>query len=203
MKKILLAVFALALGIATAILFTQCGTTAPRDASAPESQVAEQPQSPGFPAPTASPPVGTPSPAITLPADAKLTAPAQPPMGSENNPKPLEWTPQARKEALGIATEVIKDLADPQSQQSNQAMMTAIGNKLTDHAKALWSKADPTHLSLKNIVGPATLEPGWETNPYWAWASIPTNDGQWRLNLHRSTESGDWKVDSLQPPSPG
>jgi hypothetical protein len=199
MKKAITILLILAAAVLGAYLLIQPKNTKAQEAHAAEP-APEATQAPEIPAPAPSQTAGKPTPAPTFPAKTKLTAPPQPPMGSAA-PTGLTWTPATAKEATTTAASFMKTMATPTTRSSKTAFMEALGPLMTDNAKTLWTRADPTKLQLRTTTGTPTLEnPG--TNPYWVWATITANDGTWRLHLHRTPTAPNWKIDSIQPPQP-
>jgi|GEM_PF-6054514 len=199
MKKILALILTAALAVLLiVIIISQPHKTETPTQAETEKSAQSQGSAPEFPAPTTTPTTAAAEP--PYPQGAKLTAPPQP--GPAATGTPLSWSPRAKDQAIRAATDLMGVLAKPETRANRTAFNKALEGRLTEPARKLWARADPSKLQLNKVRGPALLEAGWQENPYWAWASVPANDGTWRLHLHRTPTDPAWKVDSMQVPGP-
>jgi hypothetical protein len=145
----------------------------------------------------------TPSPSESAPeaSSAPLTsgAPANqppPPLGEGVATGQPVWDSAAEKAAMGRAQEVME--AFTSTELISHQWQARIKPMLTPRAQQAWSRADLKYFTATSVTGPATLDAD-RSNPYWIWATVPTNDGDYRVNLNRLGPGEPWLADMIRP----
>ncbi|WP_461171133.1 hypothetical protein [Arthrobacter sp. Z1-15] len=165
--------------LAVALLCVSCGSDAGTD-QASEDETA-----------TASPTASAP---VSLSADGGPQAP-----GSTASPSTgIPWDQTSKDEAVKVAQDAMADFARPNADEKEWA--NDLARWLTPQATADYSSVDPANIPASSVTGPATLTVD-EANGYGATASVPTNAGNYTLQLLRTGKDAPWKVNRLTPPS--
>lgn len=105
------------------------------------------------------------------------------------------WDAAAEKEAIEVASNCMAffSLTD-QSATDWKALMA---DCLTPKAKQAWANVRPDLIPVKEILAYATLDAD-RSNPYWVWATVPTNDGDYRVQLYREGIGKPWLIDLIR-----
>jgi hypothetical protein len=141
-----------------------------------------------------TPPAG-PSPTSTYipshsvgggPQAAETRAPANP-----------EWLPGDEEAARDVAVNAMRDFARPELDETRWA--NDFARWLTPKATTAYSFVDPANVPVTEVTGPASLEID-EANGFGATATVPTDIGNYRVQLLRQGQDEPWKVNRLHPP---
>ena len=106
------------------------------------------------------------------------------------------WDAAAEKEAITVASDCMAffSLTD----QSANDWKGLMAHCLTPKAKDAWANVRPELIPVKEILAYATLDAD-RSNPYWVWATVPTNDGDYRVQLYREGAGKPWLIDLIRP----
>jgi hypothetical protein len=145
----------------------------------------------------------TPSPSESAqeasPAPLTTGAPANqppPPLGEGVATGQPAWNSAAEQAAIRRAQEVMG--AFTSTELISHQWQSRIKPMLTPRAQQAWSRADLKFFTATSVTGPATLDAD-RSNPYWIWATVPTNDGDYRVNLNRLGPGEPWLADMIRP----
>lgn len=108
-----------------------------------------------------------------------------------------EWTPEAEAAAKETAVNAMRDFARPEVEETQWA--NDFARWLTPEATTAYSAVDPAIVPVTEVTGPATLEID-ETNGFGAIATVPTDIGDYGVQLLRQGQDEPWKVNRLYPP---
>jgi hypothetical protein len=70
---------------------------------------------------------------------------------------------------------------------------------LTGRAQQAWSNPGLSAFAATSVTGSPRLEVESPANPYWVWAVVPTNDGDYRVHLNRTKTGAPWLADMIRP----
>ncbi|MDF9279090.1 hypothetical protein P4U43_14975 [Arthrobacter sp. EH-1B-1] len=112
-------------------------------------------------------------------------------------PENPEWTPEAEGAAKETAVNAMRDFARPGVEETQWA--NDFARWLTPDATVSYSSVDPANVPVTEVTGPATLEVD-ETNGFGVIATVPTDIGDYRVQLLRQGQDEPWKVNRLYPP---
>lgn len=122
-----------------------------------------------------------------------------------NNPQAPEtdvptnptWLPGDEAAAKEVATKALADFARPQVEETQWA--NDFARWLTPEATTAYSAVDPANVPVTKVTGQATLELD-EANGFGVVAIVPTDIGNYRMQLLRRSQAEPWKVNRLYPP---
>ncbi|WP_245702930.1 hypothetical protein [Arthrobacter subterraneus] len=112
-------------------------------------------------------------------------------------PENPEWTPEAEEAAKEVAVNAMRDFARPEVEETQWA--NDFARWLTPDATVSYSSVDPANVPVTEVTGPATLEID-EANGFGVIATVPTDIGDYRVQLLRQGQDEPWKVNRLYPP---
>lgn len=112
-------------------------------------------------------------------------------------PENPEWTPESEAAAKEVAENAMRDFARPEVEETQWA--NDFARWLTPEATTAYSAVDPANVPVTEVTGPATLEID-ETNGFGVVATVPTDIGDYRVQLLRQGQDEPWKVNRLYPP---
>ena len=112
-------------------------------------------------------------------------------------PENPEWTPEAEDAAKEVAVNAMRDFARPDVEETLWA--NDFARWLTPDATTAYSSVDPANVPVTEVTGPATLEID-EANRFGVIATVPTDIGDYRVQLLRQGQDEPWKVNRLYPP---
>lgn len=108
-----------------------------------------------------------------------------------------QWVPGDEEAAKGVAVNAMRDFARPGLDETQWA--NDFARWLTPKATTAYSSVDPANVPVTEVTGPATLEMD-EANGFGATATVPTNIGDYRVEMLRQGQDEPWKVNRLYPP---
>jgi hypothetical protein len=189
------------------VLCTACSAPPPAgrtESSTTESFSAESstsdPSTSGAPAedrtPTAPPePAATPGPVGTAPASRSADgAPQAPEATALANP---QWRPGDEAAAKDTAVAALRDFARPQI--PNPQWANDFARWLTPAATADYAGTDPATVPAQAVIGEAVLTTD-PANGFGATAAVPTDIGDYTVQLLRRDQDSPWKVHRMYPP---
>ncbi|GAB2714105.1 hypothetical protein ACX801_18005 [Arthrobacter bambusae] len=143
---------------------------------------------------------GSGGPAPTDPAGGQV-------QGGKNQPPPMQgqgvatdvpvWDAAAEKEAINVASNCMA-LFTLKDRSAEDWKRTMANGCLTPQAQKAWANVRPDLIPVKEILAMATLDAD-RSNPYWVWATVPTNDGDYRVQLNRTGAGKPWLIDLIRP----
>lgn len=176
-RKKLLRASALGMTAAAVLLCTACFSADRTGVSHEETNTAE-------PAPTST---YTPSHSVGGGPQAHVT----------DVPKNPEWTPEAKDAAKEVAVNAMRDFARPEVEETQWA--NDFARWLTPKATTSYSAVDPANVPVTEVTGAATLKID-EANGFGVIATVPTDIGDYGVQLLRQRQDEPWKVNRLYPP---
>lgn len=107
------------------------------------------------------------------------------------------WDAAAEKAAISVASECLGlfALKDRSAQDWKRTMANGC---LTPKAQQAWANVQPDKIPVTEVLAIATLDSD-RSNPYWVWATLPTNDGDYRVQLYREGAGKPWLIDLIRP----
>jgi hypothetical protein len=144
------------------------------------------------PSPSESAQEASPAPLTT----GALANQPPPPLGEGVATGQPVWDSAAEQAAIGRAQEVMG--AFTSTELISHQWQARIKPMLTPRAQQAWSRADLKYFTATSVTGPATLDAD-RSNPYWIWATVPTNDGDYKVNLNRLGPGEPWLADMIRP----
>jgi hypothetical protein len=112
-------------------------------------------------------------------------------------PENPEWTPEDEDAAKEVAVNALTDFARPEVEETQWA--NDFARWLTPEATTAYSAVDPANVPVTEVTGPAILEID-EANGFGVIATVPTDIGDYRVQLLRQGQDEPWKVNRLYPP---
>ncbi|WP_253907901.1 hypothetical protein [Arthrobacter sp. H20] len=112
-------------------------------------------------------------------------------------PENPEWTPEDEDAAKQVAEDALADFARPDVEETQWA--NDFARWLTPDATTAYSAVDPANVPVTEVTGPATLDID-ETNGFGVIATVPTDIGDYGVQLLRQGQDEPWKVNRLYPP---
>ncbi len=112
-------------------------------------------------------------------------------------PENPEWTPEDEDAAKQVAEDALADFARPDVEETQWA--NDFARWLTPEATTSYSALDPANVPVSEVTGPATLDID-ETNGFGVIATVPTDIGDYGVQLLRQGQDEPWKVNRLYPP---
>lgn len=106
------------------------------------------------------------------------------------------WDAAAEKEAINVASNCMALFT--LREYSATAWKATMADCLTPKAKQAWANVRPDLIPVTDILAYATLDAD-RSNPYWVWATLPTNDGDYRVQLYREGAGKPWLIDLIRP----
>lgn len=183
---------------AAAIVLSGCGggpvvdeTLAPGIASTEQAQPNPSPSASGQASPVIS---AAPTPSAV--AQDKVANQPPPMLGEGTVTQTPVWDSAAEQAAVDRAQEVME--AFTSTELISHQWQARIKPLLTPRAQQAWSRADLKYFTATSVSGPAKLDPD-KSNPYWVWATVPTNDGDYRVHLNRLAPDAPWLADIIRP----
>ncbi|MBE0011617.1 hypothetical protein [Arthrobacter sp. AET 35A] len=138
----------------------------------------------------------TPTPTSTYtPSQSVGDGPQAP--NADEVPENPEWTPEDEDAAKQVAEDALADFARPDVEEAQWA--NDFARWLTPEATTSYSAVDPANVPVKEVTGPATLDID-ETNGFGVIATVPTDIGDYGVQLLRQGQDEPWKVNRLYPP---
>lgn len=190
--------FGLTGALTAGLLLSGCGGIGPVvDQTSPASSSASAAAGTLGAAPTASPSgaAGRPSPSAT---PSGMFAPEPPPqLGQGVDTSAPVWDARAAQDAEERALEVM--VAFTNTKASKNDWVARIKPMLTNRAQNAWSDPGLSAFTATGVTGPARLELESPPNPYWVWAVVPTNDGDYRVRLNKAGPASHWLADIIRP----
>ena len=110
------------------------------------------------------------------------------------NPK---WLPQDEEAAKEVAVNALNDFARPEMEEIQWA--NDFARWLTPEATTAYSAVDPANVPVTEVTGPAVLDID-DTNGFGVMATVPTDVGDYGVQLIRQGQDEPWKVNRLFPP---
>lgn len=107
------------------------------------------------------------------------------------------WDATAEKEAIDTASNGMA-LFSLTKDRSAADWKETMDDWLTPKAQQAWANVRPDLIPVKEILAMATLDAD-RSNPYWVWATVPTNDGDYRVQLYREGSGKPWLIDLIRP----
>lgn len=107
------------------------------------------------------------------------------------------WDAAAEKDAIDTASNGMALFSLTKDRTAAEWKKT-MANWLTPKAQQAWADVRPDLIPVKEIVAMATLDAD-RSNPYWVWATVPTNDGDYRVQLYREGVGKPWLIDLIRP----
>lgn len=140
-------------------------------------------------------PTGEPSPTSSYtPSHSVGDGPQAPKTSVPANP---QWLPGDEDAAKEVAVNAMRDFARPDVEETRWA--NDFARWLTPNATASYSSVDPANVPVTEVTGPASVHID-ETNGFGATATVPTDIGDYRVQLLRQGQDEQWKVNRLYPP---
>jgi len=148
---------------------------------------------PAMPAGPAPSPTAAGTPATHSAGDNPQAPPTRTPI-----PNPT-WGPVDRQTARATAMAAMKDFARPDADPREWA--NDFARWLTPQATSDYSAVDPANIPVRSVTGEAVLhtDPG---NGFGTEATVPTDIGDYTVQLLRQDQDAPWKVHRLIPPKP-
>lgn len=112
-------------------------------------------------------------------------------------PENPEWLPQDEEAAKEVAVNALNDFARPGMEETQWA--NDFARWLTPEATTAYSAVDPANVPVTKVTGPAVLDID-ETNGFGVMATVPTDVGDYGVQLLRQGQEEPWKVNRLYPP---
>ena len=107
------------------------------------------------------------------------------------------WDAAAEKQAVLVASECM-GLFTLKDRSAADWKRTMANGCLTPKAQQAWTNVQPDKIPVTDILAMATLDAD-RSNPYWVWATVPTNDGDYRVQLYREGAGKPWLIDLIRP----
>ncbi|SDI70458.1 hypothetical protein SAMN04488693_11931 [Arthrobacter subterraneus] len=140
-------------------------------------------------------PTAEPTPTSTYtPSHSAGGGPQAPETSVPANP---EWLPGDEEAAKDVAVNAMRDFARPNVEEKQWA--NEFARWLTPKATADYSAVDPANVPATEVTGPASLEID-RANGFGATATVPTDVGDYQVQLLRQGQDEPWKVNRLYPP---
>lgn len=123
----------------------------------------------------------------------------QPPpmLGQGVVPDAPVWDAAAEKEAIFVASNCLAlfgmkniSVADWKAHMAHECM--------TAKAQEAWANVQPDKIPMTDVMAYGTLDED-RSNPYWVWATLPTDDGDYRVQLYREGAGKPWLIDLIRP----
>lgn len=108
-----------------------------------------------------------------------------------------QWTLKDADAAKEVAEDALADFARPGLDETQWA--NDFARWLTPKAVTAYSAVDPANVPVSDVTGPATLEID-ESNGFGVIATVPTDIGDYGVQLLRQSQNEPWKVNRLYPP---
>jgi hypothetical protein len=182
------------LGAALALVFlTGCG-------GGPVVDVTSPPETAAQPTGTVTGTTGEPAPgngSASASVSQPFTGNPAPPMqGQGVETAQPAWNADAERAALVAADDVMR--AFTATTLTSSQWQARIKPLLTPRAQQAWSRADLKYFTATSVTGQPRLDED-RSNPYFVWASVPTNDGDYRVHLNRLEPGAPWLGDMIRP----
>lgn len=130
----------------------------------------------------------------------KGAAPQPPPMlGASAIPVEPVWDSASKVDAKNTAVKILGLYARPSIDP--WTWKHELFPLLTLRAQDAWRNVDPSYLPVSNVTGNPELLID-TTNSYWVWVNVETNDGLYRVQLHREGGADPW-LGNVIGPAPG
>lgn len=107
------------------------------------------------------------------------------------------WDAAAEKEAVDVASFGMATFAGLRTLPAAD-WKQSMSHYLTPKAQQAWANVQPGLIPVTDILAMATLDSD-RSNPYWVWATLPTNDGDYRVQLYREGAGKPWLIDLIRP----
>lgn len=197
MRRITGLVLSLAGAVLAGVLLAGCAAGGPVVEQTPSGTVAQGSLTPSSADTRAI--GGSGGPAPTDPAGGQV-------QGGRNQPPPMQgqgvvtdvpvWDAAAEKEAINVASYGMSNFA--LTTITADSWKQGMADYMTPQAQKAWANVRPSLIPVKEILAMATLDPD-RSNPYWVWATVPTNDGDYRVQLNRTGAGKPWLIDLIRP----
>lgn len=119
------------------------------------------------------------------------------PQAPETGAQKLEWQPGDEEAAKDTAVNALRDFARPDLQETQWS--NDFARWLTPEATTAYSAVDPANVPVTKVTGLATLDID-EANGFGVMATVPTDIGDYGVQLLRQGQDEPWKVNRLYPP---
>lgn len=145
-------------------------------------------------------PAGPPASTPTAAAPVSLSTGGQPqaPGGTAPATLGIPWDQASRTAALATATKAMALYARPKAPAA--AWIQDLGQLMTPQAAADYQDTDPAGIPATRITGTGQLriDPG---NGYGCHAVVPTDAGDYDVQLLRTAAGAPWQVNRITPPN--
>jgi len=145
-----------------------------------------------------STPAEPPSTATTAPATLSAGGKPQAPGGTAPATLGIAWDEASKTAALDTATTAMTLYARPTV--TDKAWIQDLGQILTTQATADYQYVDPTNIPATKVTGTGQLRID-ETNGFGCHVVIPTDAGDYDVQLLRSAADKPWQVNRFTPPN--
>ncbi|MHC8609917.1 hypothetical protein ACW4FP_19945 (plasmid) [Paenarthrobacter ureafaciens] len=151
-------------------------------------------------APAASTTPAEPSPGTSTTAPATLSAGGKPQAPGRTAPATLgiAWDEASKTAALDTATMAMTLYARPTV--TDKEWIQELGQILTAQATADYQYVDPANIPATRITGPGQLKID-ENNGFGCHVVVPTDAGDYDVQLLRSAADKPWQVNRFTPPN--
>lgn len=143
----------------------------------------------------AEPPQST---SATAPATLSAGGKSQAPGGTAPATLGIAWDESSKAAALETATKAMTLYARPTV--TDKVWIQELGQFLTAQATADYQYVDPANIPAKKITGPGKLTVD-ENNGFGCHVVIPTDAGDYDVQLLRSAADKPWQVNRFTPPN--
>ncbi|MDJ0460011.1 hypothetical protein PUN71_022640 [Arthrobacter sp. NQ7] len=150
------------------------------------------------PASNTTPAEPSQSTSATVPATLSAGGKSQAPGGTAPATLGIAWDEPSKAAALETATKAMTLYARPTV--TDKVWIQELGQLLTAQATADYQYVDPTNIPAKKITGPGKLSVD-ENNGFGCHIVIPTDAGDYDVQLLRSAADKPWQVNRFTPPN--